>query len=70
VSYELTQESFLSITHALRALGYMGAMLEESGCLTDKFVQPMLVDAWVTALEKTAESYDRSPIDRRHFQFI
>lgn len=60
-------EIYISQSHGIRALGYLGAKLAEEGSLPEEFEQPRLLLIWGEALAATMQLDDYSPADSRHF---
>ena len=54
-------EWYISGAHGRRALGYLGVSLVEQGHLASDFEQPILLDIWAEALEKTMLPEDNPP---------
>ena len=68
MSEDQVTDWYVSSSHAVRALGYLGARLAEDGDLNPKFEKPKLLLIWGEALAATMKLDDHSPADARHFQ--
>lgn len=53
---------YVSDVHCRRAIGYLGAKLADEGHLPPEFLQPLLLEFWGEALEKTMDVTEPSPI--------
>jgi hypothetical protein len=62
IDQDQTTETYVSVTHTRRAIGYLGAMLAEGFYLNPDFEQPLLLEFWSEALHKTMDLNERSPV--------